>query len=261
MATHPRCHRRTQTTRTVNRWGYVSIQRFYVYAERGLARKRVAVWIYEGQALAHIRRFDEADRLFDQAAVIYRARFGANHVRTADAIRNQALADFQAGRLPRAEQRIEQVLAIYNKVFDGNHPTQGSALILEGRIQTARRDWTGAARSFGKARALFTQLYGATNSTVGDVNFYAAEALSQSGDTQGALQLTAIIKTIYDASYGPDDPDQVELLMLRSRILTRAQRWDEARRDCAAGAALQARLDPKDPTLADTRKTCSEIHP
>jgi len=39
----------TQTVRTVNRWGYVSIQRFYVYAERGLARKRVAVWIYEGQ--------------------------------------------------------------------------------------------------------------------------------------------------------------------------------------------------------------------
>ncbi len=39
----------TQTARTVNRFGYVSIQRFYVYAERGLARKRVAVWIYEGQ--------------------------------------------------------------------------------------------------------------------------------------------------------------------------------------------------------------------
>ena len=27
----------------------MSIQRFYIYAERGLARKRVAVWIYEGQ--------------------------------------------------------------------------------------------------------------------------------------------------------------------------------------------------------------------
>ena len=38
-----------QTARTVNRFGYVSIQRFYVYAERGLACKRVAVWIYEGQ--------------------------------------------------------------------------------------------------------------------------------------------------------------------------------------------------------------------
>jgi hypothetical protein len=25
------------------------VQRFYIYAERGLARKRVAVWIYEGR--------------------------------------------------------------------------------------------------------------------------------------------------------------------------------------------------------------------
>ena len=27
----------------------VSIQRFYIYAEQGLSRQRVAVWIYEGQ--------------------------------------------------------------------------------------------------------------------------------------------------------------------------------------------------------------------
>lgn len=29
--------------------GFVSIQRFYLYAERGLARKRVFIWIYEGK--------------------------------------------------------------------------------------------------------------------------------------------------------------------------------------------------------------------
>lgn len=35
--------------RTVNRYGFVSIQRFYLYAEQGLSRKRVAIWIYEGK--------------------------------------------------------------------------------------------------------------------------------------------------------------------------------------------------------------------
>ena len=30
-------------------FGFVSIQRFYIYAEQGLSRQRVAVWIYEGQ--------------------------------------------------------------------------------------------------------------------------------------------------------------------------------------------------------------------
>ena len=40
---------RGQFLRTVNPYGFVSIQRFYIYAEQGLSRHRVAVWIYEGQ--------------------------------------------------------------------------------------------------------------------------------------------------------------------------------------------------------------------
>ena len=34
---------------SVNRYGFISVQRFYVYAERGLSRKRVSIWIYEGE--------------------------------------------------------------------------------------------------------------------------------------------------------------------------------------------------------------------
>lgn len=37
-----------QFPRTVNRYGCVSVQRFYIYAEQGLAKQRVSVWIYEG---------------------------------------------------------------------------------------------------------------------------------------------------------------------------------------------------------------------
>jgi putative transposase len=40
---------RTEFLRTVNRYGFVSVQRFYLYAENGLARQRVSIWIYEGQ--------------------------------------------------------------------------------------------------------------------------------------------------------------------------------------------------------------------
>jgi transposase InsO family protein len=35
--------------RTINRYGFVSIQRYYLYAEQGLSRKRVSIWIYEGK--------------------------------------------------------------------------------------------------------------------------------------------------------------------------------------------------------------------
>jgi len=38
-----------QFLRTINRYGFVSVQRFYIYAEQGLSRQRVAIWIYEGE--------------------------------------------------------------------------------------------------------------------------------------------------------------------------------------------------------------------
>src|SRR5262249_16032897 len=40
---------RTAWLRTVNHYGFVSVQRFYLYAEHGLARQRVSIWIYDGQ--------------------------------------------------------------------------------------------------------------------------------------------------------------------------------------------------------------------
>ena len=42
-----RVFRHLQFSRVVNRHGNVSVQRFYIYAERGLSKKRVAVWIYK----------------------------------------------------------------------------------------------------------------------------------------------------------------------------------------------------------------------
>jgi transposase InsO family protein len=35
-------------SRTVNRYGFVSVQRFYVYAEQGLSRQRVSICIFDG---------------------------------------------------------------------------------------------------------------------------------------------------------------------------------------------------------------------
>ena len=40
---------RVEFLRTVNRYGFVSVQRFYIYAEDGLSRQRVSIWIYKGQ--------------------------------------------------------------------------------------------------------------------------------------------------------------------------------------------------------------------
>jgi putative transposase len=42
---------RAEFLRTVNLHGFVSVQRFYIYAESGLSRKRVLIWIYEGELI------------------------------------------------------------------------------------------------------------------------------------------------------------------------------------------------------------------
>jgi hypothetical protein len=56
--------------RSVNRYGFVSIQRFYIYAEQGLAKHRVSVWIYEGQL-----RVEYQETLLAQ----YRCQYDRHH--------------------------------------------------------------------------------------------------------------------------------------------------------------------------------------
>jgi transposase InsO family protein len=44
-----RALRHLQVERVITLRGYVSVQRFYLYAERGLSRRRVSIWLREGQ--------------------------------------------------------------------------------------------------------------------------------------------------------------------------------------------------------------------
>ena len=210
----------------------------------------------QAQALVQIKRFDQVDALLDRSVFLYRSKFGLNHVLTATAIQNQALNDFERGRYPQAEQRINKAVGVFDKVLEGDHPKLAAAFVLLGRIQTARGDWAGAIAAFDKARHIYQNLYGPRNAAVGDVDFYAAQAAAGVGDMDSALRLLAQTKAIYDASYGPEDPDQVELLMARARILAKAGRARDSWRDCAAGLALQAKLNPHDPTLGAVRRAC-----
>lgn len=217
------------------------------------------VWMSQGQSFVRLGKYGDAERLFARAEANNTATYGRNHVLTANAFQNQALADFESGDPARASQRIAQAVAIYSKVLEGDHPLIGAALILQGRIRTAQGDYRGALAALDQARALYARLYGARNAAVGDADFYAAEAEAKAGNVDGALARLARTKSIYDENYGPVDPDQAELMMARSRILAAAGRKAEARRDCDAGVAIQAKVDPKDATLGKSRAACAAI--
>lgn len=217
------------------------------------------LWTSEAQALVHAKRIAAARALFAKVTALTVAKFGTAHVATARALQNEALTNFESGDQGRAEDQIERALATFDKVLDHDHPSTAAALILLGRIRTARGDVPGARDALGRARAIYVALYGARNVAVADVDFYAAEAAARAGDVPAALRLLATTKSIYDARYGPDDPDQVELLMLRSRIMAAARRTGEAHRDCAAALALQSRLNPRDPQIAGMRTVCAAL--
>jgi hypothetical protein len=38
-----------QFLRMVNRYGFVSVQRFYIYAELSLPLQRISIWVYEAE--------------------------------------------------------------------------------------------------------------------------------------------------------------------------------------------------------------------
>jgi tetratricopeptide (TPR) repeat protein len=218
-------------------------------------------WIGEGLALVRVKDYAGADAAFAGAERIYMTEYGPNHVRTGNAIQDRALAAFEAGRLPEAEQRMTRAIAVYDRVLDPDHPTIAASLLLLGRIRTARGDAAGAVTALSRARGIYERLYGPRNPAVGDADFYLAEAETARGDTDAALRRLAETKTIYDASYGPDDPDQVELLMARMKVYRAAGRTGEARADCAAAVSLQVRIDPRDPGLAALRVTCAALTP
>jgi hypothetical protein len=128
-----------------------------------------------------------------------------------------------------------------------------------GRIRAARSESAGASTAFSQARTIFTHLYGPNNSAVADADFYLAQAESDRGRTGEALQLLTDTKRIYDASYGPLDPDQVELLTARMKVYRAARRIPEAKADCAAALALQTKLEPTSPDLETMRADCAAL--
>lgn len=68
-------------------------------------------------------------------------------------------------------------------------------------------------------------------------------------------------KIIYTESYGPDDPDQVELLLARARILERSNRTQESRRNCLAASALQDKIDRARTAQDFVRQACAKMQP
>jgi len=228
--------------------------------ERFTDREGLAtVLMNQGRALVFTKNYAEAEPLLARAQELFVSLYGMNHVRTANAIQNNAWARFEAGQYAEADPMAAQAVRVYSRVLEGDHPTLAAMYILQGRIKTSKGDPTGALASFDKAREMYARLYGADNVNLGDVDFYAGEAEAKRGDIDAALRRFAHTKLIYDAAYGPVDPDQVELLMARARALAGAKRMVDALHNCESAIELQIKLDSHDINLSKLRQECETM--
>jgi transposase InsO family protein/transposase len=139
-----RAFRHFQATRTVNAEGFVSIQRFYVYAERGLARHRVAVWLYDDTL-----RVDYAQTLLAQYTVTYDRR--RRRLRT---VKKPVLhtTRYAAAQLALFELDDEQWHKVYSRPYErhAKRPVaapQGTQLVLFPEVLAAEEEEAGDAAS------------------------------------------------------------------------------------------------------------------
>ena len=129
-----RAVRHLQLERVVNLRGYISVRRFYLYAERGLARRRVSVWLYDGQLqLAY------QDTILAQYA--YHAERRARRLQAVEAPRYYR-TPYASPQLELWELDDEQWRKILPRPYD-RHPrriiTGAWQLALPTRQQSSRR--------------------------------------------------------------------------------------------------------------------------
>jgi hypothetical protein len=118
---------RVQCLRTVNPDGFVSLQRFYIYAEQGLSRQRVSVWMYEGQRRSEYR---------ETLVVRYRCAYDRRQKRLHDGSHPMVYHTvFASPPLERIELDEAQGIKVQQRAFQRRTPrrtTLGEQLTLAG---------------------------------------------------------------------------------------------------------------------------------
>lgn len=213
----------------------------------------------QAYALVQAKDFKRVAGLYARASAITLGKYGNRHVKAAKAIHNEAFGSLSIGNPAAAAEKMEQALAIYRRVLEPGHPNLAAAEILMGRIYSHQLRHDLALASLSRARAIFSSLYGADNPAVADVDFYAAEAEAAAGRSQTALRLTDRVKRIYDAHYGPADPDQAELLLLRARIWQGSGDVRRARMECRRALDLQKAISSGPSTTNSTASYCATL--
>ena len=195
------------------------------------------------QAMYHFRRaedgqFAAAESSLQESLALFQKELGPEHLQSGKAWFALAQNSFNAGDLRKAQGQIAEALRIERKVLDRDNPILADTLSMQGQIYQGLGQLTEAERSLREAVAIYRQAFGGPHFLIGIAEVYLALIESQRGRPDAALATLADAKKNYDASYGKTHPNHGDLLVNRAKILAKAGRLPEARKDCIAGMAI-----------------------
>ena len=191
-----------------------------------------------GLLLSDDGQYQAAEASLNQSLQLFQKELGASHLYTGKAWFALAQNSFNAGDLPKARVRIANALRIERNVLDADNPILGDTLSMQGQIYQGLGQYAEAERSLREAVSIYRNAFDGPHYLIGIAEVYLGLIESQRGYTTAALATLADAKLNYDASYGKTHPNHGDLLVNRAKVLARAGRMDEARRDCDAGMKI-----------------------
>lgn len=191
-----------------------------------------------GLLLSDDGQFAAAEASLQESLALFQKELGPEHLQSGKAWFALAQNSFNAGDLRKAQRQIAEALRIERKVLDRDNPILADTLSMQGQIFQGLGQLTEAERSLREAVAIYRQAFGGPHFLIGIAEVYLALIESERGQPDAALATLADAKKNYDASYGKTHPNHGDLLVNRAKILAKAGRLTEARKDCAAGMAI-----------------------
>lgn len=195
-----------------------------------------------GQVLSDLGRYPEANDSLLRANALLRTTFGDKHLLVGQSYFALAENDLNAGILPEAADYIARSVAILRSVLDDDNPILANSLSMQGQIYEAQKRPAEARESLIEAIAAFRKAYKGPHYLIGIAEVYLGLVDSELGNTPAALADLDDAKRNYDASYGHLHVNHGDLLVYRAMILKRANRMTEARRNCAEGMDIFAKV-------------------
>jgi tetratricopeptide (TPR) repeat protein len=213
-----------------------------------------------GLLLSDDGQFAAADRSLTEALAIYRKTLGDSHLSTGKAWFALAQNSFNAGKFSAAEMQIGNALRIERGVLDSDNPILADTLSMQGQILQETGNLGQAEKSLREAIAIYRKAFGGPHYLIGIADVYLALIESKRGDTRSALATLDDAKHNYDVSYGKLHPNHGDLLVNRAKVLARAGRLPEARKDCASGLDILTRtLGAESSFTKSSAATCPSL--